>query len=136
MTEIHSPRASVSADLQPGGTRSTDPGQPPLDLNHLRRFTHGDVSLEREILTLFSDQLPVTIGALKDAVSVKDWHIAAHTLKGSARAVGAWSLADAAELAENLTQFSDVLERAAFVSKIEQVARETRKYIGTVSGAV
>ncbi|WP_068462576.1 Hpt domain-containing protein [Hyphomicrobium sulfonivorans] len=110
-----------------------DAGQP-VDLVHLRRFTHGDAALETEILGLFSDQLPVTIRALKDATSTKDWNIAAHTLKGSARAVGAWSLADAAEEAENLTQFSNVLERAVFVSKIEQLAKATRQYIGSVAG--
>lgn len=111
-----------------------DAGQP-VDLTHLRRFTHGDAGLEAEILTLFSDQLPITIRALKDATSPKDWNIAAHTLKGSARAVGAWSLANAAEEAENLTQFSNVLERAVIVSKIEQVAKATRRYIGSIAGA-
>ena len=69
----------------------------PVDLAHLRRFTMGDRALEAEILALFANQLPVTIGALKNAPSAKEWGIAAHTLKGSARAVGAWSLATIAE---------------------------------------
>ena len=46
--------------------------------------------LEQEILALFIEQAPVTIDALKHAHTKRDWSIAAHTLKGSARAVGAW----------------------------------------------
>ncbi|MDH4981439.1 Hpt domain-containing protein [Hyphomicrobium sp. D-2] len=128
-----SPRIGIPAETPAAALSAADADQP-VDLGHLRRFTHGDAALEAEILALFSDQLPVTIRALKDATSIKDWNIAAHTLKGSARAVGAWSLANAAEEAENLTQFSNVLERAVFVSKIEQVSKVTRKYIGSVSG--
>lgn len=69
-----------------------DPG--PLDLDHLARMTLGNAELEREVLALFSEQsrrLVSTIAALPaDASSL------AHTLKGSARGIGAFAVAEAA----------------------------------------
>ncbi|MBI5264639.1 MAG: Hpt domain-containing protein [Bradyrhizobium sp.] len=70
------------------------PGPGPLDLDHLDRMTLGDAVLEREVLALFSEQsrrLISTIAALPaDASSL------AHTLKGSARGIGAFAVAQAA----------------------------------------
>ena len=58
-------------------------------------MTLGDASLEREILTLFGMQAAELIGAL-GALPV-DAADLAHKLKGSARAIGAFQVADAAE---------------------------------------
>ena len=68
----------------------------PVDLAHLRRYTGGDEELERQTLTLF---VPDALGyvARIEAGEVK---VAAHTLKGSAQAIGAWRLASLAERAE------------------------------------
>lgn len=60
----------------------------------------GDATLEREILQLFVDQLPEILARLNGAETVTDWKMAAHTLKGSARAVGAWAVAECASMAE------------------------------------
>jgi HPt (histidine-containing phosphotransfer) domain-containing protein len=107
----------------------------PVDLDHLRRYTFGDHDLEVEILGLFADQLPITIGALNAAASMKEWGIAAHTLKGSARAVGAWSLATLAETAEKLHNLPDANERRQVVSRLEQAAGEAREYIASLAHA-
>lgn len=72
-----------------------------VDLKHLRRYTLGDAALEREVLDLFFQQLPKTIAALSGARSAQEWKVAAHTLKGSGRAVGAWRIARIAEQAEH-----------------------------------
>lgn len=64
-----------------------------LDLVHLRTYTLGMADLEREILGLFLEQLPKSLEALAGSESARDWHMAAHTLKGSALAVGAKRLA-------------------------------------------
>ena len=104
----------------------------PIDLRHLRRYTFGDQDLEREVLSLFLTQLPQTITALKSASSEHDWRIAAHTLKGSSRAVGAWRLASLAEHAEAV---SGGVNRAAWgeaVSRIEAVASDVRAFIDGV----
>jgi HPt (histidine-containing phosphotransfer) domain-containing protein len=107
----------------------------PVDLGHLRRYTMGDHALEVEILGLFSEQLPITIGALKNAPSAKEWGIAAHTLKGSARAVGAWSLATIAESAEKLQRLPDAGERGLVVRRLEEAAGEARAYIASLCHA-
>ena len=130
--------AGGSIDVRSGMPPGAENGSArpvPVDLGHLRRFTMGDIALEKEILSLFADQLPVTIAALKSAPSVKEWGIAAHTLKGSARAIGAWSLADVAEAAEKLQRFADHTERALAVGRIEAAAGEAQDYIAALRHA-
>lgn len=109
--------------------------QVPIDLAHLRRYTMGDRALELEILDLFAGQLPITIGALKDASSEKEWGIAAHTLKGSARAVGAWSLATIAESAERLRPLPEAQVRGLVVRRLEEAANAARAYIAGLRAA-
>jgi len=60
-----------------------------LDRVHLTHYTMENRELEREIIVLFLQQLPATTHQLKTAASQADWKLAAHTLKGSAAAVGA-----------------------------------------------
>ena len=65
-------------------------------------MTLGDAGLEREVLAMFSAQAVGLIGTLSTlpagAVAL------AHTLKGSARAIGAFRVADAAARLETLLQ--------------------------------
>lgn len=65
-----------------------------IDLAHLKRMTLGEPALEDEVLSLFAVQSVDLMRRLKaqpaDAVAL------AHTLKGSARAIGAFRVADAA----------------------------------------
>src|SRR6202051_3102016 len=70
------------------------PDDGPIDIEHLQRMTLGDASLEREVLAMFSAQAVRLIGAL--ATLPPDAGTLAHTLKGSARAIGAFGVADAA----------------------------------------
>jgi HPt (histidine-containing phosphotransfer) domain-containing protein len=78
------------------------PSRPPVDLQHLRRYTLGDAALEKEILDLFVGQAPVSVQQLATAQDAKSWTMAAHSLKGSARSVGAMEVADLAAAAEGL----------------------------------
>lgn len=73
-----------------------------IDEDHLGRMTLGDRRLEREVLELFLRQTTLMLGRIVGAEPPLA-AAAAHTLKGSARGVGAWRVARAAE----------VLERAA-----------------------
>ena len=107
----------------------------PIDLKHLGRFTLGDVELEHEVLGLFAGQMPETIEALKVAANDKDWQIAAHTLKGSGRAVGAWRLADLALQAENIRGAIDRAAAANIVHQIEAAAADVLRYIGALGQA-
>jgi HPt (histidine-containing phosphotransfer) domain-containing protein len=74
----------------------------PIDWVHLSRFTLNDEALEHEVLALFAMDAPRYLAKLIAARGRKDWIEAAHTLKGSARAVGAWNVAECAEAAESL----------------------------------
>lgn len=70
------------------------PSEPAIDLVHLARQTLGDAGLEREILQLFITQLRSVENRLTGADG-RDTGFLIHGLKGSARSVGAFPLADA-----------------------------------------
>jgi HPt (histidine-containing phosphotransfer) domain-containing protein len=76
------------------------PDDGPIDTAHLQRMTLGDAGLEREVLAMFSAQAVGLVSAL--AGSRVDAGALAHTLKGSARAIGAFAVADAASSLEIL----------------------------------
>jgi HPt (histidine-containing phosphotransfer) domain-containing protein len=82
----------------PAGARPTNPG--PFDLAHLQRMTHGDRALAREVLRLFDGQSERQLGAIEAAADATARAAAAHALKGAARGVGAFAVADAAEAVE------------------------------------
>jgi HPt (histidine-containing phosphotransfer) domain-containing protein len=70
------------------------PDDGPIDFDHLKRMTLGDAGLEREVLAMFSAQSASLAGQL--SASPPDARTLVHTLKGSARAIGAFAVADAA----------------------------------------
>ena len=104
-----------------------------LDIAHLRRYTLGDRGLEREILDLFVEQLPKTIVALKTAAVDRDWRMAAHTLKGSARAVGAHRLAMAAVAAEAIADIQDRETCHGVIGRIEAAVAEIEAEVSRFS---
>ncbi len=78
-------------------------GGPVIDLVHLSRQTLGDSGLETELLSLFDRQARQFANRLSAPFKTGDikWRAdLAHTLKGSAKAVGAFQLAEAAEAYE------------------------------------
>jgi HPt (histidine-containing phosphotransfer) domain-containing protein len=85
-------------DWMPSPPLAPDDG--PIDTEHLQRMTLGDASLEREVLAMFSAQAAGLIGTL-GALPANAGALA-HTLKGSAHAIGAFRVADAAGRLETL----------------------------------
>ena len=71
-----------------------------IDQNHLGRMTLGDRRLEREVLELFLRQTTIMLNRIVNADPPLA-AAAAHTLKGSARGIGAWRVARAAEFLEH-----------------------------------
>jgi HPt (histidine-containing phosphotransfer) domain-containing protein len=72
-----------------------------LDLSHLATQTGGDHALQREILTLFVRQSREILALLRnDAALPQARADLAHKLKGSARTIGAFGVAEAAEAVE------------------------------------
>ena len=108
------------------------PPSRPVDLVHLSRYTLGERDLEREVLELFCTQSTIYIERLRAARSDKDWKDAAHSLKGSASANGAWRAAAAAERAEALSGQALTEARALRLGEIEASVREAETYIGTL----
>jgi HPt (histidine-containing phosphotransfer) domain-containing protein len=109
--------------------RSDRPIDVPVDLAHLRRYTLGDKALEAEILGLFLAQLPETIASLKSAETERDWKIAAHALKGSSRAVGAWRIAALAQEAETLPANVTTGACSEAIAKLEAAAAEASTFV-------
>jgi HPt (histidine-containing phosphotransfer) domain-containing protein len=104
-------------------------GMRPVDRNFLRRFTLGNAALEREVLLLFVEQAPLYVARLAAATDQKEWHAAAHTLKGSARAVGAWRVARAAETAEGTAHGSPVDRRNFAIDTTREATTEAVRFI-------
>jgi HPt (histidine-containing phosphotransfer) domain-containing protein len=95
-----------------------------LDLVHLSRQTMGDAKLEQEILVLFLIQcescekallLPSKPGILTEI---------AHQMKGCAKAVGAWDIAQTAGLLEKNP------DKENLVSKLQDQIHLVKKYLG------
>lgn len=86
----------------------------PLDLVHLAHQTLGDRSLEIELLNLFDRQAEQLLRQLEAGAGSADRRLRrdlAHTMKGSARAVGALRVASRAQDYEELV-FSSATESA------------------------
>lgn len=118
---------AARAETEPLETQDGSAGA--VDLVHLARYTLGEAALERVVLELFCTQSVLYLEQMRAAMSDKAWKDAAHSLKGSARAVGAWRAAQAAERAEalkgdGLTQF-----RAARIGELEASLREAESFI-------
>jgi len=108
------------------------PDDGPIDFEHLKRMTLGDAGLEQEVLAMFAAQSASLVGTI--ATMPADAPALAHTLKGSARAVGAFAVADAAarleaviaegaDPADQLAELAEAVVRAR--TAIEAVLRRS-----------
>lgn len=100
----------------------------PIDLVHLARQTLGDRALEREVLDLFVIQTRSVLDQLQKTGDQRGRMELAHTLKGSARSVGAWRVAAAAEVCEGLIAASD----ASWQSALDSLAVSIREALGAI----
>ncbi|MEK9283969.1 Hpt domain-containing protein [Bradyrhizobium sp. ISRA442] len=100
----------------------------PLDLDHLARMTLGDAEVEQEVLAMFAEQSVRLIAAMSAVPA--DAAVLAHKLKGSARGVGAFAVADAAAGLETAIRTGENPPRA-FAALKEAVA-EVRAVIATI----
>jgi len=99
----------------------------PIDLVHLARMTLGDRSLEREVLELFDRQAMLLMQRMV-AAPVEAVPALAHTLKGSARAIGAAHVARAAEALE-VVSLTDAGERARALAAVGTATQQARLFI-------
>jgi hypothetical protein len=113
---------SVKPNTDPGGSER------PIDLVHLARMTRGDRSLEREVLQLFDRQATTLIGRMRSSAAPAV-SAAAHVLTGSARGIGAWPVARAAQAVEQAAAGVGEAELAAAVERLGAAVEETRSVI-------
>ncbi len=98
------------------------PDDGPIDIEHLQRMTLGDASLEREVLAMFSAQAASLAGTL--ATRPADAGALAHTLKGSARAIGAFGVAEAAARLE--THLKNGSDPSAALAELDDAVAQAR----------
>jgi HPt (histidine-containing phosphotransfer) domain-containing protein len=108
---------------------TTPPDPAVLDLDHLGRQTAGDRALEGELLALFEAQCARLSPLVAEGASVARAD-AAHTLKGSAKAIGAWPLASLADSLEAALR-SGVPDPAskALAVRLEEAIETTRRAV-------
>jgi HPt (histidine-containing phosphotransfer) domain-containing protein len=114
------------------------PDQTPavLDEAHLARMTLGDRQLERDVLQIFVRQAAMMLERIATAEPPLA-AAAAHTLVGSARGIGAWRVAHAAERLERACMgASRALECDGAVEELRTAALEASAAIGTRLGGV
>lgn len=100
----------------------------PVDLVHLARHTLGDRNLEREVLQLFCRQSVIYLDRLKQARASTSRVEAAHTIKGSAKGIGAWTVAELAQAVEERSE-QPVSGARALIADLEQAIADANGFI-------
>lgn len=109
----------------------------PVDLAHLARYTGGDAALNAEVLQLFATQasdLLCQLAAVLQSKDLKNWKHVTHTVKGAARGIGAFALADAAADAEPLDPGVDGERAQAALKRLNAQADTVRLFIEAYLG--
>lgn len=109
--------------------------QTAIDLVHLARQTGGDHELERELLALFAQQCVRHLRTIHSGEDAKTRIDAAHTLKGAARAIGAWQVAEAADVIERQLSESDARRTESAMDELALAAAEARAVIARFDSA-
>ncbi|OLF74012.1 hypothetical protein AWH62_07655 [Maricaulis sp. W15] len=94
---------------------------PLFDAAHLARYTGGDAALRDELLGLMCDQARRCLAIMEAPADPASWRAACHTLKGAARGVGAFALADVCDAVEGEAETAWPGARLA----VERCFRET-----------
>ena len=100
-----------------------------VDLAHLARHTMDDRDLERSVLEMFVVQSQVYLIRLKDARTADAWRDAAHTIKGAARGIGAWPVAEMADEVERLSKVDDPGAQRAAIRELDKLVAITNEFI-------
>lgn len=100
-----------------------------IDEEHLQRMTLGDGRLEREVLQIFVRQSAMMLGRIAGGQQGA-LAMAAHTLIGSARGIGAWRVARAAELLERASREGGEDEIGDAIAELKAASLEATAAIG------
>jgi HPt (histidine-containing phosphotransfer) domain-containing protein len=116
-----------TSEMTAGGDRSA------IDTEHLRHMTLGDQSLEREVLQIFVRQSAMMLGRVSSGQAGAT-ATAAHTLVGSARGIGAWRVAGAAERLERACREGGEEQVADAITELKAASLEATAIIGARLG--
>lgn len=111
---------------RPGGETCGPSRARPIDLPHLSRQTMGDREIEREVLALFVQQALTAREEIGEA-PVRERLRLAHALKGSARGVGAFKIADC------LSELEERPDDAEVVKHLSGLIDEVRSFIAAIN---
>lgn len=114
------------AFAMPGGEVCAPSQARPIDLVHLARQTMGDRMLEEEVLQLFIQQAILIGERIRDADPLERKRLA-HGLKGSARGIGAFAVADCALAIEESP------EQASLISELTDRLDAVREFIASIT---
>ena len=95
-----------------------------IDLVHLARTTLGDSSLEAEMLETFDFRATMLVLRMQQAAR-SGIRAAAHALNGSARSIGAWRVALAAEAVKFAAESGTEPELRSAVNQLGIVVKAT-----------
>ena len=96
----------------------------PIDWQHLARYTMGDLALERELIELFLSGAAEYLSVLGSAQEEASFHRAAHSLKGSARGIGALVVGDLAAVLETMSP--DSPDKDGYLEQLDQALAAVR----------
>lgn len=99
----------------------------PVDRSVLAASTFGNADLEQEVLRLFLLQAQVILQRIGAAGSPLEAADQVHTLKGSARAIGAGQLAEVCEVVEAELRAGEAPALLTFVSLVEEASDYIRQ---------
>ncbi len=121
--------AKVAGHGAQAGDNGASADRRAIDEKHLERMTLGDRCLEREVLQIFVRQSAMMLGRISSgqagAVAA-----AAHTLVGSARGIGAWRVAGAAERLERASREGDEHTVTDAIAELKAASLEATAAIG------
>jgi HPt (histidine-containing phosphotransfer) domain-containing protein len=120
----------LSSALERSAVPSLAAAGPAIDRSHLSRMTLGDASLEREVLALFDRQAQMLLNRMAGAAPAVVAALA-HTIKGSARGIGAVGVARAAEVVE-LVADERPQEMVGEIDRLGAAVEEARRVIGAL----
>jgi HPt (histidine-containing phosphotransfer) domain-containing protein len=118
--------AAAVAFAMPGGEGSAAPRARPVDLAHLAKQTLGDRALEQEVLQLFVQQALLVRDQIAQAATTERLRLA-HSLKGSARGVGAFAIADCVSQIETRPDDKHLIRR------LSGLIDEVRDFIAAIN---
>lgn len=104
-----------------------------IDDEHLERITLGDRRLEREVLHIFVRQSAMMLDRISSGQSGA-LGLAAHTLIGSARGIGAWRVARAAETLERASREARNEDISEAIAELKSASLEATAAIGARLG--